>query len=53
MIDKKGEKLMGKKIDRACEWLVNIANDNSHGYSQDKTRRWGCPEVHPWWGSAS
>ena len=35
---------MGKKIDRACEWLVNIAYDNSHGYSQDKNRRWNNPD---------
>ena len=35
---------MGKKIDRACEWLVSIANDDSHGYSQDKNRRWNNPD---------
>lgn len=35
---------MGKKIDKVCEWLVNIANDNSHGYSQDKNRRWNNPD---------
>ena len=35
---------MGKKIDRACEWLVSIANDDSHGYSQDKNRRYNNPD---------
>lgn len=36
---------MGKKIDKVCEWLVNIANDNSHGYSQDSKKRWLSPDV--------
>lgn len=27
------------KIDKAVEWAVNIANDNSHGY--DQANRWG------------
>lgn len=36
---------MGTKIDKVCEWLVNIANDNSHGYSQDSKKRWLSPDV--------
>ena len=30
---------MGKIIDNAVNWLINLANDNSHGYSQE--HRWG------------
>lgn len=36
---------MGKKIDAVCDWLVSIANDNSHGYSQDANKRWLNPDV--------
>ena len=36
---------MGQKINKVCEWLVNIANDNSHGYSQDANKRWLNPDV--------
>lgn len=36
---------MGKKIDAVCDWLVKIANDNSHGYSQDAKKRWLSPDV--------
>lgn len=27
------------KIEKALQWAINIANDNSHGYSQ--SNRWG------------
>jgi len=30
---------MANKIEAACNWAVNIANDNSHGY--DQINRWG------------
>ena len=30
---------MGKVIDSAVSWLINLANDNSHGY--DQQYRWG------------
>ena len=30
---------MGKIIDNVCKWMVDIANDNSHGYSQDSDKR--------------
>lgn len=36
---------MGVKINKVCDWLVNIANDNSHGYSQDANKRWLNPDV--------
>lgn len=36
---------MGAKINKVCDWLVNIANDNSHGYSQDANKRWLNPDV--------
>lgn len=36
---------MGQTINKVCDWLVNIANDNSHGYSQDANRRWLNPDV--------
>lgn len=36
---------MGQKINKVCDWLVNIANDNSHGYSQDANKRWLNPDV--------
>jgi hypothetical protein len=29
----------GAKVENSVEWMINIANDNSHGYDQDK--RWG------------
>jgi hypothetical protein len=29
----------GKQIENAIEWMINIANDNTHGY--DQTNRWG------------
>ena len=30
---------MGAKIDKACEWCLSIAFDDSHGY--DQANRWG------------
>lgn len=36
---------MGVKINKVCDWLVNIANDNSHGYSQDANKRYLNPDV--------
>lgn len=36
---------MGKIINAVCEWMVGIANDNSHGYSQDANKRWLSPDV--------
>lgn len=33
---------MGKKIESACQWMINLANDNSHGY--DQIHRW-LPDV--------
>ena len=30
-----------KHIERYVRWAVNIANDDSHGYSQDGSLRWG------------
>lgn len=36
---------MGQTINKVCDWLVNIANDNSHGYSQDANKRWLNPDV--------
>ena len=36
---------MGKIIDSVCDWMVKIANDNSHGYSQDSKKRWLSPDV--------
>ena len=36
---------MGKTINKVCDWLVNIANDNSHGYSQDANKRWLNPDI--------
>lgn len=31
-------------VDRAVEWAIQIANDPSHGYSQDQNVRWGNPD---------
>lgn len=31
-------------VDNAVNWALAIANDNSHGYSQDANRRWGNPD---------
>lgn len=36
---------MGKIIDAVCKWMVDIANDNSHGYSQDSKKRWLSPDI--------
>ena len=27
------------KIETATQWMINLANDNTHGY--DQTYRWG------------
>ena len=32
------------KIEMAVQWAISIANDDSHGYSQASTRRWGNPD---------
>ena len=29
------------KIENATKWMINLANDNSHGYSQVIANRWG------------
>ena len=31
-------------VDRAVEWAIQIANDPSHGYSQEQNIRWGNPD---------
>lgn len=31
-------------INDACSWGVDVANDNSHGYSQAANKRWGTPD---------
>lgn len=31
-------------INDACNWCVDIANDDSHGYSQAWDKRWGSPD---------
>lgn len=31
-------------VDNAVNWALSIANDDSHGYSQDKNKRWGNPD---------
>lgn len=36
---------MGQKINKVCDWMVKIANDDSHGYSQDGKKRWLSPDV--------
>ena len=32
------------KIETAVQWALSIANDDSHGYSQLSSRRWGNPD---------
>lgn len=32
------------KTESAVQWAIGIANDNSHGYSQIQSRRWGNPD---------
>lgn len=36
---------MSELIERVCSWMVAIANDNSHGYSQDSKKRWLSPDI--------
>lgn len=36
---------MSELIERVCSWMVAIANDNSHGYSQDQKKRWLSPDI--------
>ena len=36
---------MSELIERVCSWMVAIANDNSHGYSQDSAKRWLSPDI--------
>ena len=36
------KKLGGVGLEKACNWAVGIANDDSHGYDQGK--RWGTPD---------
>lgn len=36
---------MSDLIERVCSWMVAIANDNSHGYSQDQKKRWLSPDI--------
>lgn len=31
-------------IERYVRWAIDIANDSSHGYTQDLERRWGFPD---------
>ena len=31
-------------IERYVQWAIDIANDSSHGYTQDLERRWGYPD---------
>ena len=31
-------------VQSAIDYAVNIANDDSHGYSQDAKKRWGTPD---------
>ena len=35
---------MSSVIEGAISWAVAIANDDSHGYSQDSKKRWGSPD---------
>ena len=35
---------MSSVVDNAVNWALSIANDDSHGYSQDKNKRWGNPD---------
>lgn len=30
--------------EKAVSWAIQIANDQTHGYSQDQNRRWGTPD---------
>ena len=32
------------KTQKALQWMLNIAADQSHGYSQAQDRRWGAPD---------
>ena len=32
------------KTQKALQWMLDIAADNSHGYSQAQDRRWGTPD---------
>ena len=41
-ISKMLKKLGGVGLEKACNWAVGIANDDSHGYDQGK--RWGTPD---------
>jgi len=34
----------GKLIERYVQWAIDVAEDNSHGYSQDLYIRWGRPD---------
>ena len=34
----------GMLVERYVRWAIDIANDNSHGYTQDLNRRWGNPD---------
>ena len=36
------KKLGGVGLEKACNWAVGIANDDSHGY--DQKHRWGTPD---------
>ena len=31
-------------IDKVVQWAINTANDDTHGYSQEYSRRWGTPD---------
>ena len=31
-------------VERYVRWAIDIANDSSHGYTQDLERRWGYPD---------
>lgn len=35
---------MSNVIESAISWAIAIANDDSHGYSQDGNKRWGNPD---------
>lgn len=35
---------MNERVESAVQFMIDVANDDSHGYSQDASRRWGNPD---------
>lgn len=35
---------MNERVESAVQFMIDVANDDSHGYSQDANRRWGNPD---------